>query len=153
MKLRLNLSSFLVILAALLPLAIRADAPGQHPHYLRALTDLRDARWSLEHRPGDAAVAAHENIAIEEIDRAIGELRVAAVEDGKNVASRPHEDANLDRSGRLQRALELIRRAHSDVSMQEDSREAREMQKRALRHIEIALHETERALVDVHHDR
>jgi hypothetical protein len=150
MKLRLNLSSFLVILAALLPLAIRAD---EHPHYLRALTDLRDARWSLEHRPGDAAVAAHENIAIEEIDRAIGELKVAAIEDGRNVGSRPHEDANLDRFGRLQHALELIRRAHSDVSMREDSREAREMQKRALRHIEIALHETERALADVHHDR
>ncbi|MEH2129414.1 MAG: hypothetical protein V7K86_01855, partial [Nostoc sp.] len=33
-----------------------ADLPGKHPYYLHALTDLRTARWLLEHRPGDAAV-------------------------------------------------------------------------------------------------
>ena len=43
-----------------------ADLPGRHPAYLHALTDLRDARWNLEHRPGDAAVSAQEDVAIVE---------------------------------------------------------------------------------------
>ena len=34
-----------------------ADMPGKHPFYLHALSDLRTARWMLEHRPGDAAVS------------------------------------------------------------------------------------------------
>ena len=29
-----------------------ADLPGRHPAYLHALTDLRTARWMVEHRPG-----------------------------------------------------------------------------------------------------
>ena len=33
-----------------------ADLPGHHPAYLHALTDLRAARWNLEHRPGDAEI-------------------------------------------------------------------------------------------------
>lgn len=129
----------------MLPLTSRAE----HPRYMHALTDLRDARFSLEHRRGDPDVRAHENVAVEEIDRAIRELQVAAIEDGKSPAWHPHEDANIDRGGRLHRALDLLREARSDVAMREENREAREMQRRALAHIEIALRETERALNDV----
>ena len=49
--------------------ASAADLPGKHPAYLHALTDLRDARWNLEHRAGDAAVSTQEDVAIVEIDR------------------------------------------------------------------------------------
>ena len=58
----------------LLPLLANADLPGKHPAYLHALTDLRAARWMLEHRPGDAAVSANEDAAINEIDTAIREI-------------------------------------------------------------------------------
>ena len=36
-------------LAAFLPIAAQADVPGRHPHYLRALADLRDAAptWNI----------------------------------------------------------------------------------------------------------
>ena len=54
---------------------------AHHPAYLHALTDLRDARWNLEHRPGDSAVSTQEDIAIVEIDRAIAEAKTAAMED------------------------------------------------------------------------
>ena len=70
-----------------------ADLPGKHPAYLHALTDLRAARWNLEHRAGDAAVSAQEDVAIVETDRAIHEARTAAMEDGKNVEDHPQEDA------------------------------------------------------------
>ena len=39
-----------------------ADLPGKHPYYLHALSDLRSARWMLQHRAGDAAVSANEDI-------------------------------------------------------------------------------------------
>jgi hypothetical protein len=55
------------LLALTLPFAANADLPGKHPAYLHALTDLRAARWMVEHRPGDAAVSAQEDLAVAEI--------------------------------------------------------------------------------------
>jgi hypothetical protein len=63
-----------VALAFVLPLAANADLPGNHPAYLHALSDLRAARWMLEHRAGDAAVSGQEDVAITEIDAAINEM-------------------------------------------------------------------------------
>src|SRR5580704_9289969 len=83
----LGVSSLLVCLA--LPFAANADLPGKHPAYLHALSDLRAARWMLEHRPGDAAVSEHEDMAIMEIDKAIGEIKHAAIDDGKDIHDHP----------------------------------------------------------------
>ena len=118
MKMGLKLAAIAALAslaAAILPLAAQADVPGAHPGYLHALSDLRAARWNLEHRPGDAAVSEQEDIAISEIDRAIGEVQKAAVRDGKDTFVRPREDANLDRPGRLHHAVELLRAAHDDL--------------------------------------
>jgi hypothetical protein len=68
----------------------RADLPGQPPYYLNALTDLRAPRWMLQHRPGDAAVSANEDGAITEINKAIGAIKHAAIDDGKKHRG-PHE--------------------------------------------------------------
>jgi hypothetical protein len=125
------------------------DLPGRHPFYLHALSDLRDARWNLEHRPADAAVSAQEDIAIVETDRAIQEAKVAAAEDGKNLADHPHEDANIDRPGRLHHALELLHKAHDDVHQEEDNPETRELRHRIDEHVDAAIRATERAIRDV----
>jgi hypothetical protein len=138
-----------LLVAGLLPLAAHADLPGHHPAYLHALTDLRDARWNLEHRPGDAAVSGQEDIAIVEIDRAIGEAKKAAGEDEKNLADRPHEDANLNHPGRLHHAVELLRKAKGDVAQEEDNPEARRLRHAVVDHIEAAIRATERAIHDV----
>ena len=123
-----------------------ADLPGRHPAYLHALTDLRDARWNLEHRPGDAAVSAQEDVAIVEIDRAINEARVAASEDGKNVYQHPPEDARLDFRGRLHHADELLHKAHNDVAQGESNGQAVELRNRVIGHIDQAIQATERAI-------
>src|SRR6201999_288332 len=88
------------ILSAL-PLVSLADLPGKHPYYLHALTDLRTARWMLEHRPGDAAVSSREDLAISEVDAAIGEIKKAAIDDGKDLHDPPAIDGPKDRPGRL----------------------------------------------------
>jgi len=121
-------------------------APQHHPAYLHALTDLRDARWNLEHRPGDAAVSAQEDIAIVEIDRAIGEAKTAAMEDGKNVYQHPPEDARLDFRGRLHHAEELLRKARNDVAQGESNPQAVELRNRVIGHVDQALQATQRAI-------
>jgi hypothetical protein len=141
-----------LIAAGLLPLAAQADLPGHHPGYLHALTDLRDARWNLEHRPGDAAVSAREDVAITEVDAAIREAKVAAAEDGKNLADRPRSDAGVDRPGRLHRAAELLRQAKADVAQEEDNPQARQLRNRVAMHIDNAIRATDNAIraVELH---
>ena len=127
--------------------------PAHHPAYLHALTDLRDARWNLEHRPGDAAVSTQEDVAIVETDRAINDARTAAMEDGKNVYQHPPEDARIDRRGRLHHAAELLRKARQDVAQGESNPQTVELRNRVIGHIDAALQATERAIRDVEQGR
>ncbi|HVU18724.1 MAG TPA: hypothetical protein VHD32_17605 [Candidatus Didemnitutus sp.] len=146
----MNVKKSLLTLAAsaalLLPAVSRAEPVGHHPAFLHALTDLRDARWNLEHRPGDWAMRADESLAIEEVDHAIAEIHRAAIDDGKNTSLHPPSDARLDRLGRLHHALELLRRAYHDASGEEDNPASREWRHRALEHMDAAIHATERAI-------
>jgi hypothetical protein len=144
----------LALCASFAPLsACAGDLPGKHPAYLHALTDLRAARWNLEHRPGDAAVSAQEDVAIVETDRAIHEARTAAMEDGKNVEDHPAEDAHLDRPGRLHHALDLLRKAKDDVAREEDNPESRNLRNRIVEHVDLALEATKHAIHDVEQGR
>ena len=131
--------------------AAQADLPGKHPYYLHALSDLRAARWMLEHRPGDAAVSAQEDIAISEIDGAIGEIKRAAIDDGKDIHDHVGVDAPNERPGRLHKALELLRKVHSDVAREEDDPMTKGLRNRAVGHIDAAIHATEASIADVRH--
>jgi hypothetical protein len=133
----------------LLPLLANADLPGNHPAYLHALSDLRTARWMLEHRPGDAAVSANEDVAVNEIDAAIREIKKAAIDDGKNVNDHPNVDVANDQPGHLHKALELLKKVHSDVAREEDDPASKGLRDRAIGHIDGAIHATERAIGDV----
>jgi hypothetical protein len=139
-------------LLALAPFSVaHADLPGKHPAYLHALSDLRTARWMIEHRPGDAAVSGHEDVAVQEIDAAIAEVKAAAIDDGKDLHDHPAIDIGADRPGRLHKAIELLRKVRADVDREEDDPTARGLKHRSLEHVERALHETERALHDIEH--
>lgn len=128
--------------------------PGAHPRYLHALSDLRTARWMLEHRHGDAAVSFHEHEAIEQIDAAIRDLKEAAIDDGRDLRDRPPVDVPIGHGpGRLHKAAELLRGARADLSAEEDNPEARRWRHRAFEHIDRALQETEAARWDIEHQR
>lgn len=130
-----------------------ADLPGHHPAYLHALSDLRLARWNLTHRGGDVAMAKHERVAVQEIDRAIAEATRLAGDDGKNAARNVPEDAVLDRSGALHHAAELLAKAKQDVSEGEDNPQARRMRHGVIEHIDVALDATRTAILDVEQHR
>jgi len=127
-----------------------ADQPGRHPAYLHALTDLRHARAHLERRPGDAMVQWDEHVAIREVDAAIKEIKEASIDDGKNLEDHPPVDARADYSGRLHRALELLRKAKADCMEEEDNNFARGLRGRAIKHIDEAIRFTEEGIANAH---
>jgi hypothetical protein len=146
-KMPLFLRGSLLLMVALFAGCV-SHPTNKHPAYLHAISDLRTARWMLEHRPGDAAVSVHEGEAIGEIDRAIRELNSAAIQDGRNVNNHPPADAPADYRGRLHKAADLLRTARSDTYREEDNPSARGLRDRALAHVDAALHATERAIHD-----
>jgi len=127
--------------------ALAQPLPGAHPGYLHALTDLRTARWFLYHQPGDAGVFVHEDAGIDEIDKAIGELKHASIDDGKDLGDHPRVDTK-EHGSRLLKAIETLRQARADISGEEDNPEARGLRHRALEHIDHALKNAEAAHAD-----
>lgn len=127
-----------------------ADDPGRHPAYLHALTDLRHARAHLERGTWSGRMDREEDHAIAEIDKAIDEIKRAAIDDGKNLNDHPPVDAHIERRGRYHRALELLDRAHHDISEKEDDGFAHGLRRRALEHIDEAHHIVEHLIEQAH---
>ncbi len=125
-----------------------ADNPGKHPAYLHALSDLRDARAHLEHFSSEP-VNQEEEHAIEQIDKAIGEIKKAAIMDGKDIQDHKPVDAHLQRSGRFHKALELLDKAKQDVSGEEDQPDTQGLQMRVVHHIDEARHSVKHAIETV----
>jgi hypothetical protein len=115
-----------------------ADDPGRHPAYLHALSDLRHARAHHERFTPSDRMNNEEQHAIEEIDRAIAEIKHASVDDGKDLNDHPPVDAHMGHRGRYQRAMELLDKAHNDIAREEDDSWARGLRNRAIGHIDEA---------------
>jgi hypothetical protein len=120
-------------------------APGAHPAYLHALSDLRDARAHLERLDG-GPVHQQEKDAVAEIDRAIGEIKAASIDDGKDLNDHVAVDAHLPWIGRLNKSARLLDKAQADVAKAEDDPAAQGLQARALEHIAKAHRHVEEAI-------
>jgi hypothetical protein len=127
-----------------------ADNPGKHPAYLHALSDLRDARAHLEHFSSDPVDHAEEH-AIGNIDKAIAEIKHAAIMDGKDIQDHMPVDAHLARTGRFHKALELLDKARRDVSGEEDQPDTQGLQLRVIHHIDEARRSVKHAIEMVSH--
>lgn len=135
----------LALVAGLTPLVSSAQVlPGKHPGYLHSLTDLRTARWFLNHQPGDTKVYEGEDEAIREIDAAIGEIKKASIDDGKDLNDHPNVDVH-EHGSRLLKSIETLKKAHADIDGEEDNPQVRELRHHALEHIDRAIHAAERA--------
>jgi hypothetical protein len=136
--------AFLALLGITQLPATAQTLPGKHPGYLHALSDLRAARWLLNHQPGDAKVYSGEDVAIQEVDAAMAEIKKASIDDGKNLNDHPAIDVK-EHGSRLLRAAETLHRAHSDIDGEEDNPEVREVRHHALEHIQKAIDATNHA--------
>jgi len=119
---------------------------AEHPNYLQALSDLRAARWMLEHRPGKWVQTSLETDACNQIDAAISEIRQASVDDGKDINDHPPVDERPDHVGRLHAALDYLAKAREDVNKEEDNGFAQGLRNRALQHINEAVKKTDAAI-------
>lgn len=129
-----------------------AARPGEHPAYLHALSDLRVARALLE-KPARPDVKWDERNAIREIDDAIGEIKRAAIDDGKPISDHPPIDAKLSHRDRLRQAMELLHKAAHDVEEHEDNTFAKGLRGRAVGHIQNAEHGVHEAIEDRKEDK
>jgi len=117
----------------------------KHPAYLHALADLRHARAHVDHDKR-GGLQAEEKAAVDEIDRAIGDIKKAAIDDGKDLNDHPPIDAKLDHAGLLHKALALLDKAKNDISEDEDNNFGQGLRQRALDHVEKSKHHLEAAL-------
>jgi len=134
-------SVVLVILAGCVvaPPPARPRPVAAHPAYLHALSDLRSARWLIEHRPGDWQQTTDEVDAVRRIDAAINEIRQAAIDDGRNPGYHPPVDERPDHRGRIHEAIDYLRKARADMSSGEDNAFANGLRDRAIRHVDEAI--------------
>jgi hypothetical protein len=112
---------------------------------MHALQDLRFARALLEQGEWQRVRPDRER-AVKEIDRAIEELRRAAMDDGRNPNQHPPIEPGWQPHDRLQRSLEALDRARDAISREEDNPDAREWRNRAYRHIDAARHALRHAI-------
>lgn len=138
MKLRdmlFGLAGSMVMLAGS---AVAQQVPGPHPHYLRALSDLRMARAYLHDNWAWEPVRKDDDHAIKEINAAIDEIKKAAIDDGKNLDDHPAIDMHLTPQNRFVKANELLWAAHQDLAKAEDVPQARGLRDRAIGHVDAA---------------
>jgi tetratricopeptide (TPR) repeat protein len=114
-----------------------AAATGAHPAYLHALSDLRLARGLLGGWSNPLIMLQCQE-ATKEIEDAIGEIRAAAISDGKDIDDHPTIDASLDNRGRFIRALELLNKAYKDIDEKETNKADMALRSKALGHISRA---------------
>lgn len=119
---------------------------NEHPYYIHALADLRGARWMIEHRPGDWAQTNDEIEAVRHIDAAIGEIKKAAIDDGKNIDQHLPVDEPNEHNGRLHVSIDYLKKARQDISHDEDNEFAQGLQTRAYNHIDAAIAAVRRAI-------
>jgi hypothetical protein len=107
------------------------------------LSDLRNARAHLERKGGDRQMKWDEHDAIVDIDRAIHDIKGAAIDDGKNLDDHPPVDAREPREGRLHKALAALRSARVDIEKEEDNANAVGLRARAIHDVDEAIRFTE----------
>lgn len=131
--------------------SVTVQGPGaQHPAYLHALSDLRAARAWLE-KPAKPDVKFDENEAIHQIDEAIGEIKKAAIDDGKPLADHPALDVKVGHKDRLRNAMNLLHGAAHDIEEKEDDKFATGLRHRAVEHIRKAEQDIRVAVEDRKH--
>lgn len=117
-------------------------AHAQLPAYLHAISDLRTAReyLKMDARPGTAEAR---NFAINEISRAIDEMKRAAIDDGKNIWHTPPPQSEGNPNAPIHSAVKLLREARHDVDHGEDAPENAGLRMRSVEHIDRALRSLE----------
>jgi len=124
-----------------------ADAPGKHPYYLHARTDLRRAE-RLMMAPEEPNVARDLSAAVHETHEAIREIDAASLWDRKDLIDNPPVDTYPDRRGKFKAIGQFLYSAKHDIDREEDNPAARAWRDRARHHIDESIRLVRRAARD-----
>ncbi len=133
-----------VFVAGIPGLALPAGA-GEHPEYVRALSELRYARACLD-RISYPPVVQDQNEAIHKINAAIGDIKQASADDRQDTDDHPPVDTSKRPHERFQDALAALNRAYGEINRAEDTPKSRQFKQWALRDIDAARSTTQHAL-------
>jgi hypothetical protein len=124
-------------LAVAVYLCAAAPVRAQEPHYLHALSNLRTARDYIQsdHRHEFGGERHH---AVDEINKAIDEIKHAAWDDGKQTKYAPPPHPDTDPWHPMREAVRWLDAAHGDVAQGVDRPENHGLRDRALIHIDEA---------------
>ena len=80
-----------------------------------------------------------------EIEKALTEIKEASIDDHKGFDDHPVVDERPDHGGRIQGAIDFLKKAREDIAHGEDDAFANRLRERSYRHIDIAIDNLERA--------
>jgi hypothetical protein len=134
---------FAVLAASLVVAAVPAiqaqEAPGAHPAYQHALSDLRAARRYLnEGMPASVPVKRDADAATKHIDAAVSEIKQASIDEDKSLHDSYRIDPGLSPRDRFHKANELLVSAHKDLENAEELPQARQLRNHAISEIDYA---------------
>ena len=115
-------------------LASPIPSHAQEPRYLHALSNLRQAKGFLQWDQNPYTADARRQ-AVLEIENAIGDVKTAARDDGKNTNFVPPPDVRAEGGGAIRSARDLLAVAFEDVKYGDDNPMNAGLQERAKRHI------------------
>jgi len=150
MKLRIFAVSLMGLITAFAPGAL--EAQPRHPAYLRARTDLRTSQFLMRVRE-EPNVTRHLVQADREVEAAIHEIDRAAMLDHRDLQDHPPIDTRMERRGRFEKVVSLLRSARADLGREEDNGRARGWRDAAYMHIDAALEHMHEAARALHWDR
>jgi hypothetical protein len=134
-----NLSLEFAVLVSAIAVAQAGIKTSDQASYLHALSDLKAARWLMEHRPGNWQQTTSEINAIKEIDEAIKNIKGAAIDDNKAIDEHPIVDEKTDRIDRLHEADDFLKKAHIDVDQENDDSFGNGLRDHLYEHIDAAM--------------
>ena len=130
MKIELNRLAVIAVATCALCSSMAFAQTATHPHYLQARSDLAKARQLMQ-QPDEANVEGQLRNAVNEVNKAIGEIDRAAVIDRKDADDHPPIDTNLKCMGKFREIFRLLRAAKIDIDQEEDNPAARAWRNRA----------------------
>jgi hypothetical protein len=138
MRILKNLGVTVCALMALAVFTTATPAQAQEPHYLRALSDLRTARDYIQF--DHDRFSGERRHAVDEINKAIEEIKHAAWDDGKNTQFAPPAQGVTTGWAPLRQADHWLAEAKGHVSEGVDSPQNQGLRDRARFHITEAVH-------------
>ena len=116
-----------------------ANAQGQHPYCLQALSDLGAARSMLLQYIDGKAMTHNEKEALRQINEVIREINEASVGNGKETNNYPKLQQGEDNAVRLRQCIEFLKKAEDDLHHEEDSQFSGGLRDRSIRNCDEAI--------------